>query len=145
MKKTTLIIIVVVFLVLAAAGLGYYFYNKNKKKKTPESNKKLIDEMQQAPQGKPYDGQFKQIATQFFTDSGLTAEQQGALLEDMQNRFLQQTNGSTVDAFIAAVSNWMPAWEADSNFTDEAKTKIKNAWGALYKKWSELKAQAILK
>jgi len=144
MKKTTLILIVVVFLVLVGAGLGYYFYTK-KKKKTPESNKKLMDDMQAAPQGKPYDSQFKAVATQFFTDSGLTAEQQGSLLEDMQNRFLQQSNGSTVDAFIAAVSNWMPAWEADSNFTDEQKTKIKNAWAALYKKWSELKAQAILK
>jgi len=144
MKKTTLIIIVVVFLVLVSAGLGYYLYTK-KKKKTPESNKKAIDDMAAAPQGKPYDSQFKAIATKFFADSGLSAEQQGSLLEDMQNRFLQETKGSTVDAFIAAVANWMPAWESDANFTEEEKKKIKDAWGALYKKWSELKAQAILK
>ena len=138
MKNKNIIAIAVVLIVLAAAGVGVYLYKKRKKKEGAKETQKSI---QNAPAQKPYDNEFKRLADTFFNTSELGPEQEAALYDDMQKRFMANGEGK-VDAFVAAVSNWMPAWLEDSALA-EKKSKIEAAWSNLYKEWSILRAKSF--
>lgn len=135
-KQTKYIIIGLI--VAAAIAVGVWFYLK-KKKQTGSSQK--VANLESIPSGKPYDGELKRLVNDFFAKSKLGEEQKAALLESaVQN--LPKNSNSKVDSFVATVSHWVPAWQADEKITD--KKAVEEAWAWLFKEWSALKSNAML-
>lgn len=138
MQKKQIIIVIVVLVAIIAAVIGFILYKRKNAAKKAQQGQKSVES---TPAVKPYDGEFKKLADAFFTTSKLGPEQEAALYEDMQKRFMVEGAGK-VDAFVAAVSNWLPAWLSDENLQDK-KADIEAAWATLYKEWSTLKAKAF--